>query len=194
MDDPSILLTEGRMIREGFDDELDKLRNLKKNSRQILDEYLAEERQKSGIGNLKIKYNKIIGYFFDVTKSQLDLVPEHFMRRQSLVGSERYTTDRLAQIETDINNASDKIIELEKELFLRVRSEVKDKLELLLQVSRFFAYIDCIQSLAYCATVNGYVKPELTDGTDIVINNGRHPVVEYHLPPRRVCPELSGNQ
>ena len=125
LDEPSILLTEGRIIRDGFNDELDHLRNLKQNSRQILDDYLNEERSSTGINNLKIKYNKIIGYFFDVTKSQLEQVPGHFIRRQSLVGSERYTTDRLAQIETEINNASDKIIELEKELFLEVRSEVK---------------------------------------------------------------------
>ncbi|MDC7224953.1 MAG: DNA mismatch repair protein MutS, partial [Spirochaetales bacterium] len=182
-DEPSILLTEGRMIREGFNEELDHLKNLKKNSRQILDDYLEKERTESGINNLKIKYNKIIGYFFDVTKSQLDLVPQHFIRRQSLVGSERYTTDRLAQIETEINSASDKIVDLEKELFLQVRGAVKEKMALLQQVSSFFSRIDCLQSLAYCATINGYVKPILTEESAMNINNGRHPVVEYHLPP-----------
>jgi DNA mismatch repair protein MutS len=188
LDEPSILLTEGRIIRDGYHDELDHLRNLKKNSRQILDEYLEKEKHDSGINNLKIKYNKIIGYFFDVTKSQLEQVPRHFIRRQSLVGSERFTTERLAQIETEINSASDKIIELEKELFLQVRQEVKEKLELLQKVSRFFSKIDCLQSLAYCATINGYIKPKLTEESAMLINNGRHPVVEYHLPPGEFVP------
>ena len=187
-DEPSILLTEGRIIREGFNADLDHLRHLKENSRQILDEYLDSERKISGIGNLKIKYNKIIGYFFDVTKSQLEQVPDHFIRRQSLVGSERFTTERLGEIETEINSASDKIIDLEKEIFLEVRQKVKDKLSLLQHVSSFFSRIDCLQSLAYGATVNGYVKPRLTLETELSINNGRHPVVEYHLPPGEFVP------
>ncbi|MDC7221459.1 MAG: DNA mismatch repair protein MutS [Spirochaetales bacterium] len=188
LDEPSILLTEGRIIREGYNEELDHLRNLKKNSRQILDDYLESEKTNSGITTLKIKYNKIIGYFFDVTKSHLELVPKHFIRRQSLVGSERFTTERLGEIETEINSASDKIIELEKKLFLEVRSKVKEKLRLLQLVSDFFSQIDCLQSLAYCATINGYIKPILTENSSMDIINGRHPVVEYHLPPGEFIP------
>jgi DNA mismatch repair protein MutS len=186
--EPSILLTEGRIIRDGYNEELDNLRKIKNNSRQILDEYLEGERQTTGITNLKIKYNRILGYFFDVTKSQLDNIPSHFNRRQSLVGSERFTTERLGEIENEINSASDKIIELEKTLFLKIRDQVKDKLLLLQRVSHFFSNIDCLQSLAYCATVNGYIKPELTLDRETKIIDGRHPVVEVHLPPGEFVP------
>lgn len=182
-DEPSILLSEGRMIREGYNSDLDRLRGVKQNSRNILDEYLSREKEKTGIGNLKIKYNKIIGYFFDVTKSQLNLVPDYFIRRQSLVGSERFTTERLNEIETEIMTASEKIIELERELFLSIREEVKKNLPLLQKLSHYISHLDGYQALAYCATVNGYIKPVLTQGKKTDIINGRHPVVEHHLPP-----------
>ena len=182
MEDPSILFTEGRLIREGYDNKLDELRNLKKNSKSILDNYLQKEKEDTGIGNLKIKYNKIIGYFFDISKGQLSQVPEHYIRRQSLVNSERFTTDTLIDMETEINNSTEKIIELEKKIFFEIREEVKQYLDLLMDICSQISDIDCLQSFAYCATIRGFTKPIISDTSRIKINEGRHPVVEAHLP------------
>jgi DNA mismatch repair protein MutS len=182
MEDPSILFTEGRLIREGYDEEVDKLRSLKKNSRSILDNYLQSEKEETGIGNLKIKYNKIIGYFFEISKGQLSQVPEHYIRRQSLVNSERFTTDKLISLETDINNSTEKIIDMEKDIFFGIRLEVGQHLELLLKICSRIAALDCLQSYAYGATIRGYTRPEISDSGDIHIKEGRHPVVEAHLP------------
>jgi len=190
-EEPSILLTEGRLIKDGYHKELDRLRNLKNNSRDLLNQYLAEEKETTGISNLKIKYNKIIGHFFEVSKGQLEQVPAHFIRRQSLVNSERYSTDKLSQIEVDLNNASDKMMDLEKELFIEIRARVKDKLAELQAVGLFFSELDAYQSLAYIATVRGYNLPEIHDGKDIRIVMGRHPVVEAHLPPGEFVPNHS---
>ena len=125
-DDPSILLHEGRMIREGYHAELDELKQLKNHSRQILDDYLQGIKDETGITNLKLKYNKIIGYFLEVSKAQTASVPDTFIRRQSLVGSERYTTDRLGELESGINSASEKIVELERNLFLEIRGRTEN--------------------------------------------------------------------
>ena len=187
-DDPSILLTEGRLIKAGYHAELDEIRSTRDNSKQVLDSYLAEERGKTGIGSLKIRYNKIIGYFFAVTKSNLQSVPEHFIRRQSLVGSERFTTDRLIDLETSLNNATDRIVELERGLFIEVRGCVKQELPLLLERSHALAGIDCTQSFAWAATVHGYGRPRVNDGTQIRIEAGRHPVVEATLPAGEFVP------
>jgi DNA mismatch repair protein MutS len=181
-EEPSIVLTEGNLIRRGYNAELDRLHGLKDNAREILDQYLAEERDKTGIGSLKLRYNKIIGYYFEVTKSHLRLVPQHFIRRQSLVGGERYTTDRLADLESEINDASERIIEIERTLFLEVRAQVKQAVPWLLAVCEAVSELDVFQSLAFAATVRGYVRPEVTDGVELAIQDGRHPVVEAHLP------------
>jgi DNA mismatch repair protein MutS len=181
-EEPSILLTEGNLIRRGYDPELDRLHGLKEDARGILDRYLDEERGKSGIPSLKLRYNRIIGYYFEVTKSNLRLVPPHFIRRQSLVGGERFTTDRLADLESEINDASERIIEIEKALFLELRSRVKDAVPWLSAVCEAASELDVYQSLAFAATVHGYVRPEVTEGTELSIQDGRHPVVEAHLP------------
>jgi DNA mismatch repair protein MutS len=181
-EEPSILLTEGNLIRRGYDPELDRLHGLKENARGILERYLEEERGRSGIPSLKLRYNKIIGYYFEVTKSNLRLVPAHFIRRQSLVGGERFTTDRLADLESEINDASERIVEIEKTLFLEVRSHVKEAVRWLTGVSDAASELDVLQSLAFAATVHGYVRPEVTEGTGLSIKDGRHPVVEAHLP------------
>lgn len=180
-DDPSVLLTEGNIIRDGYNSDLDRLRKLKKDSKQILDEYLEEEKQNSGIGNLKIRYNKIIGHYLEVTKSNLALVPDHFIRRQSLVGGERFTTARLGELEQELNSASERIAQLEKELFLQVRELCKQQIPLLKRVGAYVAEIDFFQSLAYAATVHGYIRPAVSPDKGISIVEGRHPVVEAGL-------------
>jgi DNA mismatch repair protein MutS len=182
MEDPSILFTEGRLIREGYNKDLDKIRGLKKNSKTILDEYLQKEKESTGITTLKIKYNRMIGYFFDISKGQLPLVPDHYIRRQSLVSSERFTTETLISLESEINNSSEKIIDMEKDLFFTIRAEVKEYLDLLMDVCSGISNIDCLQSFAHCATIRGFSRPVMTDNGRICIKEGRHPVVEAHLP------------
>lgn len=187
-EDPSVLLTEGRIIKKGYSNKLDKLRVLKQDSQRFLREYLESEKETTGINSLRIKYNKIIGHFLEVTKSNTSLVPDHFIRRQSLVGSERYTTEKLSELESEINNASEEIIELEKELFLGIRREIGEGLDVLYRVSDFIAFIDCVCSFAVTATSNGYTRPELNESGTIHILEGRHPVVESHLPPGEFIP------
>jgi DNA mismatch repair protein MutS len=181
-EEPSILLTEGNLIRRGYDVELDRLHALKDNARGVLESYLEEERRETGISSLKLRYNKIIGYFFEVTKSNLSRVPPRFIRRQSMVGGERYTTDRLADLESELNNASERIVEIERTLFLALRSTVKEAVPWLLGVSEAASEIDVFQSFAFAATVHGYTRPEVSENGDLTIEEGRHPVVEAHLP------------
>jgi DNA mismatch repair protein MutS len=181
-EEPSVLLTEGGLIRRGYDSELDRLHALKENARGVLEAYLSEERTATGISGLKLRYNRIIGYFFEVTKAGLPLVPQRFIRRQSIAGGERYTTDRLADLETEINTASEKIIDMERALFLEVRARVKAIVPQLLVLCGAISELDVHQSMAFAATVRGYTRPRLTDDSRLVIKEGRHPVVEAHLP------------
>lgn len=181
-DEPSVLLTEGKLIKDGYNSEVDRYRNMKSHSKSILDEYLKNEKQRTGINNLKIKYNKILGYFFDVSKSNVAQVPQDYIRRQSLVNGERFTTEKLNDLEVEINNAHSKLVELEKTLFLKIRDLVKDKISFLMELSLNIGEIDTLQSFAYSATAHGYTKPILDDCGEINIVNGRHPVVEAHLP------------
>ena len=187
-EDPSILLHEGKMIREGYHLELDRLKGLKTHSRSILDDYLQGIKDETGITNLKLKYNKIIGYFLEVSKAQSAAVPESFIRRQSLVGSERYTTAKLGELEESINSASEKIIELERSLFLEIREGLKQHIPLLQSLCGKLAQLDCFQSLAYTATVRGYSRPEILKSKELDITGGRHPVVEAYLPQGEFIP------
>jgi DNA mismatch repair protein MutS len=180
-EDPPILLTEGNLIRPGYSGELDKLRSLRDNGRQLLEAYLEEERRATGISSLKIRYNRLIGYFFEVTKAHLVKVPPHFIRRQSVVGGERFTTDRLAALESEINGASDKIIDLEKQLFLELREQAKACLPELSAAARRIAELDTAHSLARAATTRGWVRPRIDESGRLEIREGRHPVVEAHL-------------
>jgi len=181
-DEPSILITEGKLIKNGYNSEVDRYRNMKSQSKTILDEYLEEEKRKTGINNLKIKYNKILGYFFEVSKSNISQVPESFIRRQSLVNGDRFTTEKLNDLEVEINNSHSKVVELEKALFLKIRDLVKDKITNLMALSVNIGELDTLQSFSYSATVHGYIKPELNKSGSLEIVNGRHPVVEAHLP------------
>jgi len=181
-EEPSILLTEGNLLKPGYDPEVDRFREMKEHARRVLRNYLEEERSRSGIGNLKLKYNRIIGYFLEVTKSNTGLVPGHFIRRQTLVGGERYTTERLADLESEINNASERMIELERERFLEVRREVQAEVGLLLDLAEQFSDLDVLQAFAFAATVHGYVRPQVTSERLLQIEEGRHPVVEANLP------------
>jgi len=180
-DEPAVLLNEGNLIRDGYSAELDSLRSLKDSGRKFLEEYLEEEKSSTGISSLKIKYNRLIGYFFEVTKTHLAKVPKHFIRRQGIAGGERYSTDRLAALESDINGASEKVVELERKLFLEIREEAKKALMPLSAAARRLAELDASQSLAKAASVRGWTRPELNETGILEIREGRHPVVEAHL-------------
>ena len=187
-EDPSVLLSEGRLIKPGYSAELDAMRELKTNSKSVLDEYLTEEKRKTGIGNLRVKYNKIIGHFLEVSKGNLELVPEHFIRRQSLVNSERYTTEELGELEVKLNNAVESIIDKERELFLEIRGRIKSNIDDLLESASIIGEIDCVASFAYAATAYGYTRPGIDASGLLKIESGRHPVVEKHLPPGDFVP------
>jgi DNA mismatch repair protein MutS len=186
--DPSILLTEGNLIREGYDAELDRLNGLKDSGRQMLEDYLEEEKRLSGIGSLKIHYNRLIGYFFEVKNNNLTRVPSHFIRRQGIAGGERYSTDRLAALESEINGASQRIIETEKKLFLEIREKAKGRLNELADTAGWIAELDAAQSLAKAASIHGWIRPALDKSGGLAIYEGRHPVVEAHLGPGEFIP------
>ncbi|MCP5514315.1 MAG: DNA mismatch repair protein MutS [Spirochaetales bacterium] len=187
-DDPPVILTEGNLIKTGYSSELDSLRDIRDNSQEILDRYIEEEKENSGIANLKIRYNRIIGYFLEVTKSYIDQVPAHFIRRQSLVGAERYTTEQLGTLENELNNAAEKISALEKELFFEIKDSLKIHIPLFRNIAENLSELDCLQSYSYSATVHGYTRPKLNDSSSIFIKNGRHPVVEANLPQGEFIP------
>jgi DNA mismatch repair protein MutS len=180
-DDPSILLTEGNLIRDGYNSELDSLHTLRDSGRQLLEAYLEEEKRTTGISTLKIRYNRLIGYFIEVTKTHLDKIPKHFIRRQGVVVGERFSTERLAALESDINGASDKIIELERKLFLEIRERAKLDLDGLASESRRIAEMDVTQSLARAASIRAWTRPAVDDSNSLEIYEARHPVVEAHL-------------
>jgi DNA mismatch repair protein MutS len=180
-EEPALFPVDGKVLQDGYNYELDALRELKDNGHELLKTYLEEERAITGIQNLKIKYNRMIGYFFEVSKSNLTSVPAHFIRRQSLVNGERFTSERLEHLESDINGAGDQILEIEKRLFLELRNEIKIELALIQRVSAFLASIDTAQSLARAATVHVWNKPILKDDGVLRIIEGRHPVVEKSL-------------
>jgi DNA mismatch repair protein MutS len=187
-EDPSILLTEGNLIRGAYNNELDELRGLRDNSRRLLEEYLEEERQKTGIPGLRIRYNRIIGYYLEVSKVHLSRVPAYFIRRQGIAGGERFTTDRLSAMESEINGAQDRIIELERTLFLQLREAAQERLGDLSAAAVLLAELDLAQSMARSATVHRWVRPQVEDKASLRILEGRHPVVEAHLPQGEFIP------
>ncbi len=181
-DDPSILLTEGNLIKDGYDAELDALKRLKNDGHGALEAYLQEEREATGIQSLKIRYNRLIGYFFEVTRTNAGAIPSHFIRRQSMAGAERFTTDRLVSLELELNSAADNVVELEKRLFLEIREKAKASVPLLLAAARRLAALDVTQSLARAATVRAWTRPSVDSSYRLRIIEGRHPVVEAHIP------------
>jgi DNA mismatch repair protein MutS len=181
-EDPSILLSEGKLIKRGFHAELDRLHSLRENGRSLLEGYLEDERRKTGISSLKIKYNRLIGYFFEVTNVHKEKVPPHFIRRQGIQGGERFTTDRLIALESEINGAQDAIIELERRLFLELRDEAAGLTDELSAAARRIAELDVAVGLATAATVRCWNRPEVNESRRLRIVEGRHPVVESLLP------------
>ncbi len=178
---PSSSLGEGGVIRQGFSEELDGLRHTSKSAKQYLANLEHQERERTGIKSLKVGYNKVFGYYIEVSKSNLPQVPQDYTRKQTLVGGERFFTPELKEYESLILNARDRIAELETSLFHRVCRQVGTASERILATAKALANIDVLASLAEVAVRYSYVRPELTTDKAIVISQGRHPVVERSL-------------
>ena len=188
LDDPATSLTEGGIIKAGWSEELDHWRGLHDNFNQILSEYEAEEREKTGISTLRVKYTNAAGYFIEVSKGKLGAVPAHFIMRRALVNGDRYTTERLQQLEAELNESSTKILELERDLFVEIRSSLAKYIPYLLQVADEIANTDAAASFAQAAIEHNWVRPEIEESTHFEIKDGRHPVVENHLPTGEFVP------
>jgi len=188
LDDPATSLTEGGIIKAGWSEELDHWRGVHDNFNQILSEYEAEEREKTGISTLRVKYTNAAGYFIEVSKGKLGAVPAHFIMRRALVNGDRYTTERLQQLEAELNESSTKILELERDLFVEIRSSLAKYIPYLLQVADEIANTDAAGSFAQAAIEHNWVRPEIEESTHFEIKDGRHPVVENHLPTGEFVP------
>jgi DNA mismatch repair protein MutS len=181
VDEPPSSLSDGNVMRKGFSEELDNLRMTSQNARQYLANLERQEQEKTGIKSLKVGYNKVFGYYIEVSKSNLSQVPEDYIRKQTLVGGERFFTPELKEYESLILNAQDRIGELESSLFRRVCQQVATVSEPILALADAVAHVDTFCSLAEVAARYNYIRPELIESNEITIKEGRHPVVERSL-------------
>lgn len=177
-EDPPLAVKEGGIIREGYNEQVDTYRNSKTKGKSWLAQLEAEEKEKTGIRNLKIKYNKVFGYYLEVTNSFKDLVPEYYTRKQTLTNAERYITPKLKELEDMILGAEDKLFALEYDLFCQVREELAAQIPRIQETAKAIAQLDVYASLSVVAQRNNYVRPTVNTKGVIDIKNGRHPVVE----------------
>ena len=181
VDDPPVNVREGGIIKEGYSQEADRLRHAKTEGKSWLMELEEKEREKTGIKNLRIRYNKVFGYYLEVTNSFLSQVPDYYVRKQTLTNAERFTTDELKKLEEIILGAEDKLFILEYDLFCQVRSQISSQVARIQKTARAIAWIDVLASLSAVAAKNGYVRPKINEKGIIDIRGGRHPVVEKML-------------
>ncbi len=188
-DNPSAVVREGGVIRDGFDKELDEYRLIKQNAHAILDKIESKEKAATGIKNLKIAYNRNFGYYIEVPKSQINLVPYSYVRRQTTVNAERYTSEELKDVESKILNAEDNAKAREVALYEKIVAEIVRFLDDLLSASKLTAYIDCLFSAAFTATKCNFTRPVVRDDFDCIkIADGRHPMVEETLKGEQFVP------
>ncbi|MGE5805254.1 MAG: DNA mismatch repair protein MutS [Ignavibacteria bacterium] len=183
IDSPPLSITEGGIIKSGFSDELDELRDISLHSKDWIANLQKTERERTRIQTLKVNYNKVFGYFIEISNAHKDKIPENYIRKQTLVNSERYITPELKTYEDKILHAEEKIYELESQLFNEIRLMIAQEAEAIQQNARLIGMLDCLISLADCADQYQYVKPEVYDGDELEIIEGRHPVVERILQP-----------
>lgn len=181
IEEPPISIRDGGFIKEGFDDNIDTLRHAKTEGKNWLTQLEESDRERTGIKNLRIKYNKVFGYYFEVTNSYKNLVPEDYVRKQTLANAERYTTPRLKELEDTILNAEDKLYTLEYEMFCKIRDSIGMETERIQKTAKAVAKLDVFAALSVVAEQNHYVRPSLNDKGVIQIKDGRHPVVEHML-------------
>ena len=178
VDDPPVSVKEGGIIKSTYDEEVNKLRTASTEGKNWVIAIESKEREATGIKNLKVGYNKVFGYYLEVSKSFVNMVPDRFIRKQTLSTGERYITDELKEIESTILGAQDKVVNLEYEIFTKIREKIATQIERLQMSSNAVATIDTRCSFAEVADVNSYVMPEVDESNDIIIKDGRHPVVE----------------
>jgi DNA mismatch repair protein MutS len=196
VDEPPLLITEGGMIREGYNDELDEFRALSKGGKEWIAAYQAEEMQKTGIPNLKVGFNKVFGYYLEVTQTHQDKVPEHYIRKQTLKKQERYITPELKEYEDKVLRAEERSVSLEQELFEALRERVAQQVERLQTTADLLAQIDVLTGLAHLANREGYCRPEITSDPMLDIREGRHPVLDRVMDAGEFVPNdtrLGGN-
>ena len=181
LEDPKVVINEGDIIKDDYDETLKKYNEARREGRSWIAELEYNYKQDTGINNLKIRYNNVIGYYVEVTKSNVSSVPSDFIKRQTLIGSERYTTSKLMEYETIINEANEKSYALEYNIFIEVRNKTNEYLNSILKMARVISIIDVYSSLACLAKEDNYIKPIITDDGIIDIKDGRHPVVEVNL-------------
>lgn len=178
VDDPPVSVKEGGIIKSTYDEEVNKLRTASTEGKNWVIAIESKEREATGIKNLKVGYNKVFGYYLEVSKSFVNMVPDRFIRKQTLSTGERYITDELKEIESTILGAQDKVVNLEYEIFTKIREKIATQIERLQMSSNAVATIDTLCSFAEVADLNSYVMPEVDESNDIIIKDGRHPVVE----------------
>ena len=181
VEEPPLAMKDGGIIKPGYNEEADRLRNAGSEGKNWLAELEEKDRERTGIKNLKIKFNKVFGYYYEVTNSFKSLVPEDYVRKQTLAGAERYTNDKLKELEDIILNSQDRLSSLEYELFAQVREKIYVSMERVQRTARSIALLDALTSLAQVADKNNYVRPAVNTDGIIDIKEGRHPVVEQML-------------
>lgn len=181
-EEPPVMMREGGIIREGYNEEVDKLRHAKSDGKDWLAKLEEEEREKTGIKNLRIKYNKVFGYYLEVTNSFKNMVPDYYTRKQTLANAERYIIPELKELEDTILGAEDRLYALEYELYCEVRSRVAEEVVRIQKTAGAVARLDTFAALALAAEQNNYVRPRLNEKGVIDIRDGRHPVVEKMIP------------
>ena len=182
IDEPPITITEGGIIKTGYNPEVDKYRAATTEGKTWLVELEAREKQKTGIKNLKVSYNKVFGYYIEVTKSNLNLVPEYYIRKQTLTNGERFITDELKELETTILGAQEKVVGLEYDIFIEIRTKISKQIERIQQTANIVSTLDVLVAFAEVSSDYNYVMPIMDDNGEIDIKEGRHPVIEKMLP------------
>ena len=182
VDEPPISVKEGGLIKLGYDEEIDKLKTATTDGKNWIINLEAEEREKTGIKGLKIGFNKVFGYYIEVTKSNISLVPDRYIRKQTLTGGERYITEELKNLENQILGAEEKVVNLEYNVFVEVRDKIESEIERVQKSAGIIATLDCLCSLATVAEDQNYVRPEVDNSGVLDIKDGRHPVIEKILP------------
>jgi len=192
-DDPSNNLNDGNYIKSNYNQELDELRSISRNAKEVIAAMEKSEREKTGISSLKIKYNKVFGYFIEVTKTHLKLVPSHYIRKQTLVNAERFITDELKTLEERILKAQEQIIQIEKELFGQVVQEIQQYANQLNKNALLIATLDTLAAGGELSQRRNFIRPSITEKNEILIKEGRHPVVELSTQKGFIPNDLSSN-
>ena len=181
VDEPPILLNEGGVIKKGFDEKLDELIDISQNGKKFIASLAKEEKEKTNLSSLKIGFNKVFGYYIEVSKSQAEKVPSNYIRKQTLTNAERFITEEIKNWESKIINAEDLRIKLENEIFIRIRKEITTHTETIMSLAKYIAKIDFVLSLAYIAKEYNYCRPKINENGIIDLKDARHPIIELTL-------------